>query len=141
MNKLQTIRQIIIHCSATPDDDASTIDVDAIRSWHVSDNRWDDIGYHLVIPREGQKQYGRSMAFQGAHARGHNDDSIGICLVGTRRFNDVQLSTLVKVVRGLCLMHDIKAYNVRGHRELLGVTKECPGFDVCLIRASLSCPS
>ena len=58
------------------------IDAETIRDWHVNGNGWSDIGYHYVIKRNGLVEAGRPVSISGAHAKGHNADSIGICLVG-----------------------------------------------------------
>ena len=71
---------LVIHCSATRADQEIT--AEHIRRWHVDDNGWSDIGYHWVIERDGKIQHGRHAQAQGAHVRGHNHESIGICLVG-----------------------------------------------------------
>ncbi len=71
---------LVIHCSATRADQEIT--AEHIRRWHVDDNSWSDIGYHWVIERDGKIQHGRHAQSQGAHVRGHNHESIGICLVG-----------------------------------------------------------
>ena len=71
---------LVIHCSATRADQEIT--AEHIRRWHVDDNGWSDIGYHWVIERDGKIQHGRHAQSQGAHVRGHNHESIGICLVG-----------------------------------------------------------
>ena len=71
---------IVIHCLATRADQEIT--AEHIRRWHVDDNSWSDIGYHWVIERDGKVQRGRHTQAQGAHVRGHNNESIGICLVG-----------------------------------------------------------
>lgn len=71
---------LVIHCSATRADQEIT--AEHIRRWHVDDNGWSDIGYHWVIERDGKLQHGRHAQSQGAHVRGHNHESIGICLVG-----------------------------------------------------------
>ena len=71
---------LVIHCSATRADQEIT--AEHIRRWHMDDNGWSDIGYHWVIERDGKIQHGRHAQSQGAHVRGHNHESIGICLVG-----------------------------------------------------------
>jgi len=80
MRTVSDIARIIVHCSATPPD--MSIGVSEIRDWHVNQNKWSDIGYHFVIKRGGLIQQGRDIELAGAHAEGHNSDSIGICLVG-----------------------------------------------------------
>ena len=43
---------------------------------------WRDIGYHFVIGLDGQVHEGRPIEETGAHTKGHNFDSIGICYIG-----------------------------------------------------------
>jgi len=125
------ISKIIIHCSAT----SSKIDVGVkeIRRWHT-DKGWNDIGYHLVIRRNGKIEEGRSIDIMGAHTRGYNRDSIGICMIGgVDEYNDpdenftgkqwVSLRQLLKVLRA-----DYKKATIHGHNEFSN--KACPSFDV-----------
>jgi N-acetyl-anhydromuramyl-L-alanine amidase AmpD len=77
---MRTINEIIIHCSATTP--SMKIDAEWIRKVHVEQNGWKDIGYHFVITRDGLMDFGREVAVIGAHCKGHNANSIGICLVG-----------------------------------------------------------
>ena len=53
------------------------IGVDDIRTWHVRDNGWDDVGYHHVIKRDGTVEKGREHDVIGAHAKGMNTNSLG----------------------------------------------------------------
>jgi len=71
---------IVIHCAATKP--SMDVGVDTIRDWHVNGNGWRDIGYHLVIRRDGSVEKGRDINDSGAHAAGYNSKSIGLCLVG-----------------------------------------------------------
>lgn len=73
------IDTIVVHAAATsPDMD---IGVKEIRQWHL-DRGWNDIGYHVVITRDGTGELGRPFEIMGAHAYGYNRTSIGVCLVG-----------------------------------------------------------
>ena len=75
------ISLLVIHCSATPV--TMDIGVKEIREWHTSDPRnWSDIGYHYVIRLDGTLERARPLYKSGAHARGYNSNSIGICIVG-----------------------------------------------------------
>lgn len=81
--RLQT-KYVVWHCSATrPDRD---LGADEIRRWHTlpkpAGQGWSDIGYALVIRRDGTIEAGRPLDDQGAHVQGYNDISLGICLVG-----------------------------------------------------------
>lgn len=75
----RTIREIIIHCSATPEGRNYT--VEDIRRWHRQQG-WSDIGYHYVIYRDGTIHEGRNVDIAGAHCVNHNAHSIGICYIG-----------------------------------------------------------
>ena len=54
--------------------------VKTIRNWHTS-RGWSDVGYHFVIGTKGELWAGRSLEYQGAHTKGHNN-SIGVAYVG-----------------------------------------------------------
>ena len=127
------IENIVIHCSATkPNVDIGSRE---IRSWHL-DRGWKDIGYHFVIRRNGKIELGRRLDVPGAHVKGHNATSIGVCYVGGldeagrptdnrthRQFKSMEI--LVKVLWAL-----FPDANVVGHNDFQGVTKACPCFDV-----------
>ena len=73
------IDKIIVHCSATrPSHD---IDAKEVDSWHKK-RGWSGIGYHFFIKRGGLIEFGRPLEKQGAHTKGHNKSSIGICYAG-----------------------------------------------------------
>ena len=117
------MKEIIIHCSATPN--GRHHDAREIHQWHL-ENGWDGIGYHWVITIDGQLQAGRPEYWMGSHARGHNKDSIGICMIGTDEFNKEQWHILENKIRQLIIDHPNA--KVIGHNEVS--SKKCPGFDV-----------
>lgn len=132
--KKEDVELIVVHCSATK----PSMDVGAaeIRRWH-RERGWLDIGYHFVIKRDGSIEEGRKLDVAGAHARNWNHCSLGICLVGglseatgkpMDNFTDAQMNTLQLLVRGL--KNDMPRADVIGHRDLPGVKKACPCFDV-----------
>ena len=77
---MREIKEIIIHCSATRE--GEDISVDTIKDWHVNGRGWSDIGYHFYVDIEGEIHGGRDIAKIGAHCKGHNRNSIGICYCG-----------------------------------------------------------
>lgn len=117
------IKKIIIHCSATPNGRNDT--AEDIHRWHL-DRGWSGIGYHYVIEVTGKLVKGRPDYWVGSHVRGHNGDSIGICMIGTDKYNVDQWSLLDNLVRKLCVDHP--GAEVIGHNEVS--EKTCPGFDV-----------
>ena len=126
--------QIIVHCS-----DSAWGDAKAIDEWHKA-RGWDGIGYHMVInnghPRigvgsdsDGYLEFGRPLSIQGAHCKGQNHNSIGICLIGTNTFTDKQMDTLKFECESLCNQYGMdKDVDIHGHNEYS--TKTCPNFDV-----------
>lgn len=119
-----TIEKVVIHCSDSPHgrgDDAATI-----HRWHVEGNDWSGIGYHLVILEDGEIQAGRPWFWSGAHVRGHNENSIGICLIGDDEFTDEQMGALVEVYEKLST--DFPEARWLNHRDL-DPSKTCPNFD------------
>ena len=133
MIKRELTDTIVIHCSATP----ATMDigVEKIREWHVDDNKWDDVGYHHIITRDGTLEPARPGEMQGSHARSVNGSSLGICLVGGSNSNgdwednflDPQWVTLKALLLNLIEKYEIK--KIIGHYQV-DDKKECPSFKV-----------
>lgn len=127
----RTIKEIIIHCSATPEGKDYT--VDDIRRWHKQQG-WSDIGYHYVIYRNGQIQNGRDVEISGAHCEGHNAHSIGVCYIGGMSKNGKTAKdtrTLAQKAALMSLLTYLKAIypgvKIYGHRDF--TYKDCPSFD------------
>lgn len=129
---------IVVHCAwTTAGHDVSATE---IRTWHIRERKWMDIGYHFVIRRDGSIEIGRPWWAVGAGVLGWNADSIHICLAGGMKrvegiemednnFTDAQFRTLRSLIITLREM-DPGAEKVLGHRDYPGVTKRCPSFDV-----------
>lgn len=129
---MRKIDKIIIHCSATPE--GRDIKTETIRSWHVKGRGWSDIGYHFVIELDGSIRNGRPVERIGAHVKGQNANSIGICYVGgidksnnakdTR--TEAQKKSLNELIDSLRAVY--KEATIHGHNEFSA--KACPSFDV-----------
>ena len=74
------------------------------------------IGYHYVIEVDGALRAGRLPDEVGAHAAGHNADSIGVCMVGTDAFTAGQWKTLVRVIGEMGARFG--QLQILGHRDL-----------------------
>ena len=150
MNTRDSTDLIVIHCSATPPQ--RNIGAKEIREWHLA-RGWADIGYHLVIKRNGLTDLGRPLQASGAHAAGHNANSVGIGLVGGLYANGTQAKDdwhgLFTPDQGYALRDALRflqtvypSATVVGHRDLSPdankdgkITpnewlKTCPGFNV-----------
>jgi N-acetylmuramoyl-L-alanine amidase len=133
---MRIIRKIIVHCAYTPVEmDIGVVEID---DWHRHRTPpFREIGYHDVIRRNGEIERGRDYAVVGAHAKGWNARSIGICLVGGKNGSKNEdasnyslqqyLSLYVLLSR---LRKDYPDAEILGHCDLPGVTKTCPCFDV-----------
>ena len=92
-------------------------------------------GYHYYVTRDGQLYQTRHENLKGAHAKGYNEHSIGVCYEGglnpqgmpadTR--TDKQKHTLLALLCSLKL--DYPDAVIIGHRDLPDVKKACPCFD------------
>ena len=129
---MRTIKEIIIHCSATPEGKPFT--VQDITAWHKS-RGFRTIGYHFVIYLDGSIHNGRPLQEVGAHCKGHNAQSIGICYIGGCAPNgitpkDTRTAEQSYALRNL--LKELKAKfpdaTIHGHREF--ANKACPSFDV-----------
>ena len=150
MTRRSETKYVVVHCSATK----PSLDVGRreIREWHIAKG-WTDIGYHLVIRRNGLVEAGRHIDDIGAHVAGFNSVSIGVCLVGgvyqdgseadddfAGLFTAAQKGALKDALYHLKAMHPSAKF--LGHRDLspdknmdgkIGKQewlKTCPGFDV-----------
>ena len=128
---MRDINKIILHCSATPE--YRDVSVDTIRQWHL-DKGWSDIGYHYVIELDGTIKEGRPVERQGAHVRGLNKSSIGICYVGgcDANMKPKDTRTIAQKEALVCLILDLMNRYINstlhGHNEFS--SKACPSFDV-----------
>ena len=127
---MREVRRIVVHHSAGKD--TAQLETKGIEAWHLGLG-WRGIGYHYLIEDVGGRAsvvLGRPLRFRGAHARGANFDSVGVCLVGN--FNTARLSRgvrhqLVSLLADLCTVFGLTENEIRPH-QLVGVTRtECPG--------------
>lgn len=136
---MRNINLIIVHCSATPEGrDVSVADIDR---WH-RERGFDGIGYHYVVYIDGSVHEGRPLEKVGAHCKGHNAHSIGICYVGgvdsygkpkdTRTL--AQKDALVNLL--MRLKRRFPKAVIRGHRDF--AAKACPSFDATKEYAGIS---
>lgn len=128
---MRNIKEIIVHCSATPEGKDYT--VSQIKQWHLQ-RGFNDIGYHYVVYRDGSIHVGRKEEITGAHCQGHNSISIGVCYIGglskdgksakDTRTNEQKVA-LISLLKGLKKKYpQAKIYP---HNKF--AKKDCPCFD------------
>lgn len=129
----QKPRYLIIHHSAS----SKETTVDEIRTWHIRDRKWIDLGYHKLINYKGEVFQGRPDAVVGAQAFGANAFSLGICCIGNyqKHLPSVAMEkALVQTLAVLCQRHNIPASNIISHRDVKTV------FNISDPQAATSCP-
>lgn len=141
---LQSIDSVVVHCS-----DSMWGDKEVIDAWH-KERGWMGVGYHYIILNgyreyegpyvkrvDGVVEYGRELNMVGAHCKGHNDRSIGICLIGRRHFSLEQFKTLLSLLTEVRKdFPRIDIGRIFAHGEL-NEAKECPTFDMGFLRSIL----
>lgn len=131
-----------------------------IREWHV-DRGWKTIGYHVVVLNsyptmdwfknnifvpylDGSVEWGRPVDSDewfeghelGAHVRGYNTGSFGICMIGKNEFSSTVLNSALSVVRFHMKQFSLGPEKIVGHYEL-DSGKTCPNIDMKTFRKHL----
>jgi len=135
----------VLHVSGTPM--GINYNIDMLRDYHVRVKGWSDIGYHYFIDEQGELFEARPLNRNGAHVKGHNRGTIGICVAGGLDKNKLPSDTMTGkqqfIVEALLLA--LKKGNpnmkVKGHRdyskdsnnngiiEPFEYIKFCPGYN------------
>lgn len=115
-------RAIVLHHA-----DAVSCTVEDVHRWHLS-NGWIGIGYHFFVRKDGSIWRGRPLHWVGAHAKGANDFSVGVCFEGSYESKDTampdpQLQSGKELVAYLLLQFPGAA--VKRHKDYCAT--DCPG--------------
>ena len=119
------ISLLVVHCSDT-DNNQSFSSID-IHKMHLEFG-WDGIGYHKIIKRSGKIENGRPEYWVGAHVKGKNEISLGVCLIGRDRFTKRQFVSLERILKKWKTRYP--SAKIVGHRDTGDTQKTCPNFDV-----------
>lgn len=120
LTKRNTINMIVLHHA-----EAKSCTIQDIHWWHVC-RGYSGIGYHYFINKKGEIYKGRPDNVVGAHAKGFNSTSIGICFEGAYN-KEVMPQAQLQAGREL-VEHLKKKYNitkVKKHSDLMPT--DCPG--------------
>ena len=124
---MRHIDTLVVHHSAS----ANNVRPELIKRWHL-DRGFRDVGYHFLVTVAGTLFYGRPVEDVGAHVKGHNQHSLGICVIGDMRYPDdpkqawstPQHETLARVIEAFWLFYP--EGTVVGHSDLADT--KCPGI-------------
>lgn len=150
---MRSIEGAVVHCSATRGDLAlDWRNIDQMHRDRGFSFTWQGqtghIGYHYVILLDGSVQAGRPLEIPGAHVQGHNQHTIGICLIGgldakgkpKNTYTEAQMRSLEHLL--VQLLDRFPGMWIKGHRDLSPDKnrngkiepnewlKQCPCFDV-----------
>ncbi|MBK6566153.1 MAG: N-acetylmuramoyl-L-alanine amidase [Saprospiraceae bacterium] len=144
---LTEVTHLIVHHSASSNqsNDWPAV-VASFFDYHVNTNGWQDIGYNWLIDPLGNLYKGRGGGedVRGAHMCGYNNNTMGICVIGT--FTSVMpaqeaLATLEQLLsykacqksfdvqgRADIVSHPGNMFRISGHRDGCAPNyTECPG--------------
>jgi len=134
---MRTINRVVIHCSDS--DNPKHDDIRIIDQWH-KERGWESpsgihCGYHWFINKSGIIQQGRPESEIGSHVKGHNQDSIGVCLSGRYHFYKGQVLALKRLFSDIRLRYgDVQ---ILGHKDL-DPKKTCPNISMDYVRSMIA---
>lgn len=126
------MKRVILHHSLTKD--GMVVDFEAIKRYHVGKG-WGDIGYNFVIENvngEARTFLGRPLNIPGAHTRGQNIGTIGVCIVGNYDITNLPTDLEEELYKLLDRLEvENKGIEIMGHCDYpdpdSGYVKTCPG--------------
>jgi N-acetylmuramoyl-L-alanine amidase len=135
---MRKIKKIYLHCSDS--DRLAHDNIATIREWHtlrgftgpdLVAGTHDDVGYHFFIRRDGTVEEGRKENHIGAHVKGDNQFSIGVCLSGRTfvDFHSSQFTAARELVLELLDKYKLTKSDVKLHRDF-DPKKTCPNFSL-----------
>lgn len=127
---MRKINYLVVHHTAGPRNATR----EQIKAMHLA-RGFSDIGYHKLIWPTGAIAQGRPDDVMGAHARGLNQDTLGISCVGN--YEELEppaklIDALVSTLTALCKRHGLTADAIIGHRDARSINPKadatlCPG--------------
>lgn len=143
---MEEIDVIVMHCSATKETEHYSFE--RLCEDHKIRGFNEPCGYHVYIERDGTTHLGRPFNIQGAHVKGNNRNSWGICYEGGLDENGNPKDTRTEkqkqaILRALLFLKGVSPNaKIKGHRDFSpdkdgdGIIspnewiKSCPCFDV-----------
>lgn len=124
---MRIILLVVLHCSGS--DNPAHDSISVIRNWHLH-NGWSDVGYqYFVRQSDGEIEVGRPESLIGAHVKGYNENSIGICLSGNKNFTEKQFRSTAKLLVDIKERYNLEDIDIVHHNELDKNGKTCPNFN------------
>lgn len=149
---MRWIDYIVVHCSATREN--QSYNALQLSEDHYKRGIGGPMGYHFYIPRNGIVITGRKLSRIGAHVKGYNTNSVGICYEGgldkhgkAKDNRTIQQkieikNTIYNILKRLEPYQPVDHIQILGHRDFspdinkdgkiskYERMKECPCYDV-----------
>lgn len=134
----ETTDLIVIHHTGNPTND--DMSAEQIHCSHIYNNGWAGCGYHYIVRKNGDIEYGRPEWAIGSHAYGENYHSIGIHVCGNFELAEptpAQVESTSYLIGWLCDKYGLvpTEETVKGHRDLMPTA--CPGENLYNILQTL----
>lgn len=137
MRDVQKITALTVHHSVGWSDESSNFqNAMNIASFHVNSKGWPGIGYHFLIPPNGEIMQVNAIDLKSFHAGSYsapgdeNEWSVGICFGGDFRFGATPTDSQISCGRALIasLRRDLPNHlSVIPHKRMPGASTVCPG--------------
>ena len=131
-NMKRKVKYIVLHCTATNPDAT----VESIKRYWKENLGWKNVGYHILIDKNGLPNYLADFNSITNGVKGYNHESIHISYIGgidekgkpkdTRTMP--QKATILDCIREVLEWYGEKLI-IQGHRDFPNVNKACPSFD------------
>jgi N-acetyl-anhydromuramyl-L-alanine amidase AmpD len=128
---MREIAALVIHHAA------AVTTLEEIDRWHLA-RGWRGVGYHYVIESDGRLRLGRREHEVGAHARGRNQDTIGICVAVDARdgIPSEAWDQLVTLTRDLVRRYALTVDDVIPHFAVSDTL--CPAFPIADLHEAIA---
>ncbi len=128
---MRDIKLVVFHHTGVPTQNQS---VKGIEEAHLA-RGFDKIGYHYIVDFEGTIHEGRKESEVGAHAKGFNTPSLGICCFGAYGLNNLQAVSLLVLADTLAKKYKLSPWDFLRHKDLARTL--CPAYDIDWLKQKL----
>lgn len=129
-----TVHTLVVHHTAggIPLAESVPAELRAIQRLHQEARGWSDIGYNVLIDRQGRAWEGRGLQYVGAHTQYHNTGSIGVAFLGNYETHKLNVRQRIAYRRLLRLLKrkGFRFTIIRGHKDMPGQATACPGKNI-----------
>ena len=128
-----TVKTLVVHHTAglAPSAKFVPAELRSIQRQHMSGSRgvpFNDIGYNILIDRQGRCWEGRGLRVVGAHTLGHNTGTLGVSFLGNYQNITANRRQLVafRLLKARLRLHGFRFTRITGHKLMPDQATACP---------------